>query len=335
MASQRTSRPASTQQTFGSALLVTGTEQLIAERIVAERVTAARRAEPSAEVTKVVAVELEGNRFAELTGGSLFAAASIVVVEDLANLSQDLFDAVLATAKDPGPELCLTLVHGGGQKGKGLLDKLKKAKVEVAEAAPVKAWELPRWVSTEARRLRIQMDAEAAQALVDAVGHDLRALAGAVSQLGSDWQDQTITAAMIQRYFAGRADVTSFAVADDIMAGNPGQALEKLRWALSTGVAHVLVTSAVANSLRGLGKYLDARSARLPEGQLAREVGVPPWKLKDLSRLSRSWSAEGISQAVQAVAKADAQVKGATSDPDFALEQMLLAIDRAHRVGRD
>lgn len=335
MAGQRGARSHNdTPPAFGSCLLVTGPEPLIAERYVADRIAAALREVPDAEVTKVAAADLEGNRLAELTGGSLFSAASVVVIEDLANLAQDLFDAVLASAVTPGENLSLTLVHGGGQKGKGLLDKLKKAKVPVADAAAIKTWELPRWVSTEARRIKVGMDAEAAQALVDAVGGDLRALAGAISQLGSDWEGQQVSAQMIARYFAGRADVTSFAVADDIMGGRPGPALEKLRWALSTGVAPVLVTSAIASQLRGLGKYLDARSARMSEGELAREVGVPPWKLKDLSRQARSWNQRGVSQALRAVATADAQVKGAASDPHFALEQLLLAVDRAHALER-
>ena len=327
-------RGRASEQTFGTCVLVMGAESLIAERAVADRIAAARRRAPEAEVTKVLAGELEGNRLTELTGGSLFSTADILVVEELSNLPQELFDAMLAAARDPGEELCLTLVHPGGQKGKGLVDKLKKAKVPVVEAAPVKTWELPRWVAGEARRIKLGLDQEAAQALVDAVGSDLRALAGALSQLASDWEGQNVTSAMIARYFAGRAEVTSFAVADDIMAGRPGPALEKLRWALSTGVAPVLVTSALANSLRGLGKYLDVRSTRMGEGEMAREVGVPPWKIKDLARLSRSWSAPGVSQALRSVAVADAQVKGAASDPDFALEQLLLAIDRARQTGR-
>ncbi|MEL4358020.1 MULTISPECIES: DNA polymerase III subunit delta [unclassified Luteococcus] len=335
MAGQRGARPSFRMpEPFGSCLLVSGPESLVADRWVAQRVAAALQQRPEAEVTRVAALDLEGNRLAELVGGSLFSSASVVVIQDLANLPPELFDAVLASAVDPGQDLSLTLVHGGGQKGKGLLDKLKKAKVPVAEAVAPKTWELPGWVSTEARRISVGLDTEAAQALVDAVGSDLRALAGAVSQLGSDWEGQTVTAQMVARYFAGRAEVTGFAVADDILAGRPGPALEKLRWALSTGIAPVQVTSAVAASLRGLGKYLDARSARMPDGELAREVGVPPWKLKDLARLSRTWSGRGVSEALRAVATADAQVKGAASDPDFALEQLLLAVDRAHALGK-
>ena len=62
------------------------------------------------------------------------------------------------------------------------------------------------------------------------------------------------------------------------------------------------------------------------DGDVAREIGVPPWKLKDLSRLSRSWDAAGVAGAIQAVAVADAQIKGAVSDPGFALEQLVLKV---------
>lgn len=319
---------------FGSTLLINGSEPLLAERAVAAQVARARREHQDADLNEVTAAELADGRFADLIGGSLFASHAVVVVTDLANLPEEALPLVRQTALDPHPELCLILVHGGGQKGKGLLDALKKAKVATISADPVRQWELPKFVATEARALRMSLDVPAAQALVDAVGADLRALTGALRQLSSDYDGEQVSAAMVRRYFGGRAEVTSFAVADDALAGRPGAALEKLRWALSTGVAPVLVTSAMANSLRGLGKYLELRSAHVPDNDLARQVGVPPWKLKDLSRLSRDWSSLGVSVAIRAVATADEQVKGAAADPGFALEQLLLTVDAARRASR-
>ena len=79
-----------------------------------------------------------------------------------------------------------------------------------------------------------------------------------------------LTEAAVRRYFGGRAEVTSFAVADDALSGRVDGALGKLRWALSTGVAPVLITSALSNNLRSLGKYLDGRDARLRDADLAR-----------------------------------------------------------------
>ena len=88
----------------------------------------------------------------------------------------------------------------------------------------------------------------------------------------------------------------------------------------------VLITSALSNNLRSLGKYLDGRDSRLRDAELARVIGVPPWKLKDLSRLSRDWKPQAVAQAIQVVAVADAQIKGAASDPGFALEQAVLKV---------
>ena len=134
-------------------------------------------------------------------------------------------------------------------------------------------------------------------------------LAAAVAQLLADSESGSISGAQVRRYFGGRAEVTSFAVADATLSGRTGVAMEQLRWALSTGVAPVLVTSAFASGVRGLGRLIGAPHG-LREGDLAREVGVPPWKLKSMRSQARGWDQRGLATALQAVATADAQVEG-------------------------
>ncbi len=138
------------------------------------------------------------------------------------------------------------------------------------------------------------------------------------------------TVAEVRRYFGGRAEVTSFAVADAVLAGRTGVALEQLRWAMSTGVAPVLVTSALATGVRGLGRLITAPSG-LRDADLAREVGVPPWKLKSMRIQARGWDQRGLASALQSIALADAEVKGAADDAAFSLEQALLSVSRARR----
>lgn len=175
------------------------------------------------------------------------------------------------------------------------------------------------------------MSQDAAQSLIDAVGSDLRTLAAAIRQLADDWAGERLTADMVNKYFAGRAEVTSFAVSDDVLFGRPGPALEKLRWALSSGVAPVLVTSALANNLRSLGKYVDVRSSRMPDYEIARSIGVPSWKVKTLARQAQGWNSPALAMALVEVSRADAAVKGAATDPGYALEQLVLTIDRQRR----
>ncbi len=313
---------------FGSTLLVIGPESLLASRAVAEVLATALAQRPEAAVNRVAAGDLTVGGLAEATGGSLFADASVVVIEDLPELPAEVADVLVTLAAAPGPDLALVLVHPGGVKGKAVLDRLRKAGVRSVDCPSLKAWELPQFVVAEARRAGVRVEKPTAEVLVNAVGTDLNALASAVRQLIDDAEGQTLTEAAVRRYFGGRAEVRSYEIATDALAGQTGPALEKLRWALATGVGPPQVTAAVAANLRELGKYLDARDDGLRDAQIAQRIGVPPWKLKSLGPLARQWRAAGVARAIQAVATADAQVKGASSDAGFALEQMVLAIIR-------
>ena len=62
------------------------------------------------------------------------------------------------------------------------------------------------------------------------------------------------------------------------------------------------------------------------EADLAREVGVPPWKLRTIRDQSRGWSDGGVAHAIMAIAKADAAIKGAASDAAYTLERLVLTI---------
>jgi DNA polymerase-3 subunit delta len=312
---------------LGRLVLVSGPEPLLTERAVAALIHSMRSSSPDVEISEIEAARLDAGRLAEITSPSLFSSRRAAVINDLENLPPELDAELLKLAAAHIVDLAVITVHRGGPKGKGLLGKLKSAGAEVIECPPVKAWELPQFVSTEAKRRGSSIDGGAAASLVDAVGHDLRTLAAAVRQLVADGDGGPITADQVRRYFGGRAEVTSFAVADATLAGRTGVAMEQLRWALSTGVAPVLITSALASGIRGLGKLISAGGGQR-DADLAREVGVPPWKLKSMRSQARGWDQGSLAAALKAVALADADVKGAADDAAFALERAVLSVSR-------
>ena len=324
------SRPAP----FGRLVLVVGSESFLAERTVREITAACRAEHPDVTVAVAEAGDLNTGQLMEMTGSALFSAEALAVVTGLESLPAVVNDALLALARDVPPEVALVCVHEGGAKGKPLLDKLKPLADDVVECKPVKTWELDRFVQAEARRHRVTIEADAAKLLVNSVGTDIRALAATVEQLAADGEGATVTVALVKRLAAGRADVTSFGIADDVLNGEYEKAVEKLRWALSTGVSPVLVTGTLASSMRQLGRYLDARGDRRPEATLARDIGVPPFKIKDLARQSRVWTEAGVAKAIIAIAKADAEVKGASGDAEFAVERLLVALNDYRRPAR-
>lgn len=307
-------------------MLITGPEPLLASRLVAEAKAAALREEPAAEVHEIMAAELEDQMLSEVIGGSLFASHIVAVIDDLGSCPPDVVAQLVDVAKNPPAETCLILVHPGGNKGRGVVDKLKKAKVPTQVVAALKPSELGAFVSAEAKRAKVRIGREANDELQQAIGNDLRALAAAVTQLAADAQDGEITKSLVNRYFAGRAEVSSFKVADAVLAGNAAVAMENLRWALETGVAPVLITAAFAGSFRGLGRLLDAQSRRLSGGDLARHLGMPPWKIRNLERVSRNWRSGDVALAIRIIAEGDAAIKGTAANADYALEKMVLSI---------
>ena len=71
-----------------------------------------------------------------------------------------------------------------------------------------------------------------------------------------------------------------------------------------------LLVSALASGLRNLGKAAAAGS-----GARAADLGMPPWLLEKARRQARNWNPDRLTRAVHAVARADAEVPQAETDP--------------------
>jgi DNA polymerase-3 subunit delta len=313
-------------EVLGRVTLVTGKEEFLNQRVVEAVRRTVRAHDPEAEVSEANAADLSLAVLGELAAPSLFSTIRCVIVLGLEELPDESVDGLVGYAAAPVEDVALVLVHGGGQKGSGVLAKLRKlAPVTEHRSGELKAWEYAGFVAAEVKSHGGRTDKEAAQALVSAVGQDLRALAGAADQLTADAAGRPVTAELVKQYFGGRAEAKSFVIADAAFAGRRQAALEELRWGLATGIPSTFVTSAFAGSARGLARYRSA-AKNVRDADLAREVGVPPWKLKELKAQSQGWSEQGLATAIRAVAQADADIKGAASDPSYTLERLVLTV---------
>ncbi|MBO0842344.1 MAG: DNA polymerase III subunit delta [Nocardioides sp.] len=317
----RTAAPAAGQLTasdvLGRVILVTGKEEYLGERTVQAARRAVREHDAEAEFSEALAADLTLATLGELSAPSLFSSIRCVVVRALENLPDESVAGLVEYAGMPSEEVALVLVHGGGPKGSGTVNKLKKLpKVSEHKSAELKARELTGFVKTEVRSHGASIDDEGAELLIQAVGQDLRSLAGAASQLAGDFPKAKLGGDQVSRYFGGRAEVKNYVIADAIIGGDRVKAFEEIRWALETGSAPVYILSAVAGQLRSVASHVAG----------IRDSSLPPWKQKSLSSLARGWSREGVGQALRAVARADADLKGAASDPAYTLERLVLTL---------
>jgi DNA polymerase-3 subunit delta len=306
--------------------LVVGEEEFLVDRTVRELIEHARQAPGEAgdgggDLHDIEASALTRGELMSLTSPSLFGGGSVVVIRGAQNASKEVAAEITRYAAAPSPDAVVILTHAGGAKGKALIADLKKAGIPVAERPRLtRAAERADFVKSELRRVGRQADQGAVQALLDAIGGDLRELASAVDQLASDTEGR-IHAATVARYYRGRAEATGFSVADHAVEGRLSEALEQLRWALATGTG-----------IRLLGRVGAAGGKN--SAALAGEVGAPPWKIDQVRRQLRGWHPDGVARALQAVAEADAQVKGDSVSAAYALERAIRRIVEARSAAR-
>ncbi|MBQ0903802.1 DNA polymerase III subunit delta [Micromonospora sp. U21] len=310
-------------------LLVLGDEELLATRAVTEAVAKVRSVDPEVDVREYQASALTVGEIAEMLSPSLFGGRRLLILRAGQDARKDLVTALLAYAKNPDPEVQLLVLHLGGAKGKAFADGLRAAGATVIPAAKLKGHrDRVTFVRDEIRRAGGRCTDDAAEALIAAVGNDLRELAAACSQLIAD-TDGRIGADTVARYYRGRVEVSGFTVADATMVGDVPAALEALRWALHVGVDPVPIADALADGVRTVARV--ASAGRGNPYQLASSLGMPAWKIERAQRQGRGWTPEGLVRAMQVAAECNAAVKGGSDDRAYALERAVFSVAAARQ----
>jgi DNA polymerase-3 subunit delta len=319
-----------------------GAEAVLVDRVVTEAVAGIRALEPTAQrITIAANIDDGGTIIRDAGAPTLFGDATILVVTGMDTACEEVDLALRDLVAEPSDTAWLIVTHPGGVKGKNLMDALRKAGGVQTECAAIKKGKdtldyLSKVVSSHKRSIT----QDALTVLYDSIGQDLRLLTGAISQLVSDVESDPITGEDARSYFGGVADVSGFVISDAVWDRRSVDALRSLRWAMqSSDSVAVATVSALAGGLRSIVRVAGV-GAGASENDVAREAGVPPWKVKVLRRQWSGWSGDQRRLAAAAVALADADgalkggvLDGSSLDPEqkrLELERLILTTAARH-----
>lgn len=302
--------------------LVVGDDEFLTERATNGIVSAARSATPAGQdppvVSRLGGPDVGAPQLFELLSPSLFGEARIVVITGAAELGKDAQAAVLDSARDLPEGTVLVIQHTGGGRAKALLPELRNAGAQEHGAGKItRHTDVVGFVRSEFRALDVRVATEASEALVEAVGADLRQLASACDQLVSDTGGKVDVEA-VRRYHSGVVGVSGFTVAERAVTGDVAGAIEALEWAMHTGTPHVVLADALADAVHSIALVGTQRG--LPPAELARQ-GLPPWKVKKVGAQTRYWNIDTLGHALRVVARLNGEVKGLAEDSSYALER--------------
>jgi DNA polymerase-3 subunit delta len=303
-------------------VLVTGSEQYLADRVFRELRDRVRGAQPELEVTDIDAAGYAAGTLLDVASPSLFGEPRMIRISNGESGGDEFLSDVQSYLDVVADDVIVIVRHGGGNRGKKLLDLLrgfpKTLEVECAEIK--KEADRVTFVTQEFGRLGAKADRAAIGALVEAFAGDLAELAAACDQIASDSLGKPVTKQLVDTYYGGREEVTSFAVADMAIDGDRAEALRLLRHAIQSGVDPVPLIAAFAAKLRQLAKVGGYTGS---SANAAKDLGMPPWMIDKTRSALRKWNGPSLGRAILAVAEADAMVKGQGRDPEFAVERMV------------
>ena len=303
-------------------VLATGSEEYLTLRTIRSIRDQLRTQDPQLEIHEINASDYVGGQLLDLTSPSLFAEPKLVIVRGVERCTDELITDGIAYLSNPTPEATVVFTHSGSTvRGKKLLEAIR----ENGHCAEVLCGELKKdaerqaFITAEFAEANRQITGAAIRALLDAFSEGLAELAAACSQLLQD-SATTISEELVDAYYGGRVETTTWKISDAAVAGRPSEALSLLRHALNTGADPVFIVSGLAPAVRLLAKLFGNRTAT------ASSLGVHPFVLEKTRKNLAGWTEDGLAAAVNACTEADAAAKGAEKDPQYALEKLVLLI---------
>ncbi|MFE7844983.1 DNA polymerase III subunit delta [Microbacterium sp. NPDC057407] len=307
-------------------VLVSGPEDVCAERAIAGVRDYLRAEDPSLEVSDLRADDYSAGSLLAMTSPSLFGEPRLVRVTGVEKCSDAFLAEALSYLAAPQEGATVVLRHTGATvRGKKLLDAIRAGEgggVEVPCPAIKRESDRYDFAAGEFQAAKKRIAPAALRALVSAFADDVTELAAACQQLIADVPGD-ITEQIVERYYGGRVETSAFTVADTAIAGRYGEALISLRHALASGADPVPLVAAIALKLRTMARVAGHRESA---AALAGRLGLKDWQVDRARRDLTGWNETSLGMAIQAAARADAEVKGASRDPVFALERLVTVI---------
>jgi len=301
-------------------VLISGPESYFASRASRLIKDKLRANNEGLEVNEVAEGEYSPGLIFSLASPSLFNEPRLVIIGSASEgLAEDLEQLLLEPAENC--TIVVRIPNLVGHNGK-LKKKLSASALNVSCEEVKKDVDRIDFIKREFQRLETPIDQPAIRALVAAFGSDMGELGAACNQLANSGVDK-VSLAEVERTFQGRVETNAFKIADAALAGNASEAIRLFRHGFATGIDSVALTAALSMKIRQLARLFNDRNAP------AAATGMQPWQQDRAIRELAGWTEPQLIELVQLAAQTDFDVKGASRDPEYSIEKLLLAMAKS------
>jgi DNA polymerase-3 subunit delta len=258
----------------------------------------------------------------------------VVLARDVVRFNTDQLAPLLGYLADPLPTTDLVLAGGGGRLAKALTDAVKAAGGEVvATSPPSRARDREAWITREAAARDVRLSAPAVGAIAERLGEDVGRLDGILATLaGTFGGHRQLSAGDVEPFLGEAGDLPPWELTDALDAGRTSDALGILTRMTGAGGRHPLQVMAVLHNHYVRLARLDGVDAENEAGA-AEALGIKPgYPARKALQQFRRLGGGGVQRAIELLATADLDLRGAKELPDDVVMDVLVA--RLSRLAR-
>jgi DNA polymerase III subunit delta len=233
-----------------------------------------------------------------------------VVADGVERWKEGDLEPLVAVMKDPPPDATLALFAREDARTKvppKLVKLVKDAGGDVAQERTLSPRALPKWVTERAKELDLQLDNQAARALIRHVGDRqqrlLRELEKIALELGPGAKAD---AALVDELSAASSEQKVWSLGDALVAGETTQATRILLELRAQGESLAFLTGTVARRLREMHDI----AARLEAGESVAQVKQSMGRKGFLVDKATRRDADALRRAIEAVADLEVSTRG-------------------------
>ncbi len=241
-----------------------------------------------------------GRRFIIVEGAERFKEKELEPLENaLAHLPPDT--TVAFFAREEGRMKAPDRLHAAVRKAGG----------DISAEQSVKPWELPKWVMARARELQLDLDPEAARALVQHVGERQQRLLRELEKLALEAEPGAhLDAAEIEERTAGSAERRAWSLADALVAGEAEAATRLYLSLRAQGERLPGLLYWMSQRIRAAHEIACALDAGQPAAQIKRSLRMPSRAADRLIADARRSGAEKLRRAIEELADLELASRG-------------------------
>lgn len=301
-------------------VIVSGPESYFAARAIRQIKSQLRAEHENLEISEVSEGEYSPGLLLSLAAPSLFNEPRLVVIQ---GASEGLLEDLHGLMSNPADN-CTVILRTPNLVGHNGKVKKEMASVAMNVACDEVKKDSDRidFVNREFKAFGIPIEQPAVKALVAAFGSDMGELGAACDQMAKSGQTK-ISPADVEASFEGRQETNAFKIADAALAGNATEAIRLFRHGSATGIDPVALTAALSMKIRQLARLFNDRNAS------PAALGMAPWQIDKARRELSGWSESELIELVQLAAKTDFDTKGASRDPEYSIEKLLLKMSKS------